>query len=226
MADHALEEAIEHFMGITGAKPEAARHMLEICGCDLENAVTLWYTDEELQRSLSNPAPTSSTNATAAGPSTSGSRPSGARAGPRPIGREVINLDSDDDDVQMTENESFDGFDDDDDTAVAATVARTAQEEEDAAMAKRLQEELYSSGAANDEVRAPMARTTETLVSPSLNPYGDAEHRNFEEPMETLRRLNAQCRHFVSPSHTIADKNSASTTRCPIKSVCAAIYLG
>jgi len=199
MADHGLDEAVQQFMAITDANPEAARHMLDICGGSLENAVTLWYTDEELQRSLSNPAPTSSTGVSAAGPSASASRPSGTRPRARPHDREVIELSDDDDDVQMTENESFGDFNDDDDTAVAATVARTAQEEEDAAMAKQLQEELYSGGAANDEVRAPMARTTETLVSPGLGPYGDVAHGNFEEPMEVLRRLNnTQRRHFGS----------------------------
>jgi len=61
------------------------------------------------------------------------------------------------------------GFDDDSgDAALAQTVARTTQEEEDAAMAKRLQEELYAENATTaDGIRAPIERTTETLVAPS-----------------------------------------------------------
>lgn len=174
MADSADVEA---FTGITGASDAAAQRVLEICGGDLEQAVQLWFADEELQRSLSTPAgiaaaggPTSSRNAHT---TTRSNRPSR-----RPTGREddagVIHIDSDDsddDDVDMTED---DAFDDEDEQAAAQSVARTAQEEEDAAMAKRLQEELYGGGGggggagglADDDVRAPMARTTETLVAP------------------------------------------------------------
>ncbi|KAK0657024.1 hypothetical protein B0T16DRAFT_385635 [Cercophora newfieldiana] len=188
-------EVVEAFMGITGASDDAARRMLDMCGADFEQAVQLWFADEDLQRSLSTPAPAA---AAAAGPSTSTSasrahsRPGRSRPN-RPAGREdeqgVIHLDSDDD-VEMTEDESFGGFDDGDDTFNAVNVARTAQEEEDAAMAKRLQEELYGGGAAGalDEegVRAPMARTTETLVAPSA--YGGPDE---EAILEQVRRRQA-----------------------------------
>ena len=51
----------------------------------------------------------------------------------------------------------------------AQAVSRAADYEDDEAVARRLQEELYAGGDAAggydaDEVRAPMARTTETLV--------------------------------------------------------------
>ncbi|KAK3335840.1 hypothetical protein B0T19DRAFT_395653 [Cercophora scortea] len=175
-----LPDDVDTFMGITSANERAARRILDLCGGDLEQAVQLWFGDEELQRSLSNPSPppgAASSNAAAT------SRSSTRRNRP-PVGREdahgVIHIDSDDDDVQMTEDESFGQFDDsDDDAADAVNVARTAQEEEDAAMAKRLQEELYSGQTAVDEdgVRAPMARTTETLIGPGggFSNDGDVE---------------------------------------------------
>ncbi|KAK3362362.1 hypothetical protein B0T25DRAFT_4649 [Lasiosphaeria hispida] len=182
---------MDEFMGITGASESAARHMLELCGSDLEQAIQLWFSDEELQRALSNPTP--STTA-AAGPSTTASRSalrSSRASRPQRAGREdaqgVIHLeDSDDDDVQMTEDESFGQFDDGDDADEAVAVARTAQEEEDAAMAKRLQEELYGGGPAivdEEGVRAPMARTTETLVAPS-----GAYVEDTEAILEQMRR--------------------------------------
>jgi len=174
-------------MGITGANDDAAQRMLDMCGADLEQAIQLWFADEDLQRTLSTPAPA------AAGPSTNTSRaqarPSRSQSNRR-AGREddqgVIHLDSDDD-TPMTEDEAYEQFDDGDDTFNAVTVARTAQEEEDAAMAKRLQEELYAGQGADEEgVRAPMARTTETLVAPDA--YGGPDE---EVILEQIRRRAA-----------------------------------
>lgn len=174
------DEDIQQFMAITGANPTAAERMLELCGSEIEQAIQLWYSDEELQRSLSNAG--SSTAAATTGTSTASASRSSRPNRPQ-IGREdahgVIHIDSDDDDVPMTE-------DDADDADEAVTVARVAQEEEDAAMAKRLQEELYS-GQGTDEggVRAPMARTTETLVGPA---YGDDDDDGRAAVLEQLRR--------------------------------------
>ncbi|KAL1889630.1 UBX domain protein Ubx2 [Sporothrix stenoceras] len=106
----------------------------------------------------------------------------------------VITIDDSDDgddgenDMDFDELEDIDDDDDEDDDVIdvdadatmsdVAAVARTAQEEEDAAMAKRLQEELYGGGSGgggasggeglgDDDIRAPMGRTTEMLVEPS-----------------------------------------------------------
>jgi hypothetical protein len=91
--------------------------------------------------------------------------------------------------------EDFSDNDDDNERAVAAQAAALAQEEEDMAMAKRLQEELYQgnqgsgsgSGGNPDDVRAPIARTTETLVAPG---WGGGEHDDGMEAafLEELRR--------------------------------------
>jgi hypothetical protein len=171
------EEDIESFMGITGANHTAAERILDLCGSELEQAIQLWYTDEDLQRSLSNAGPSTAAAGASTASATLLSRPN------RPnIGREdaqgVIHIDSDDD-VPMTEDET-------DDTDEVANIARQAQEEEDAAMAKRLQEELYS-GQATDEtgVRAPMARTTETLVGPT---YDDGDDDGHAAVLAQMRR--------------------------------------
>lgn len=176
-----MDDEIANFVGITGASEDAARQVIEMCGGDVAQAVQLWFNDEELQRNLANPG--SSTRAAGAAPPASSSRlPSSSRVGSRPsVGREdasgVIHIDSendddDDDDVQVINRSGYAmDIDDDDDMEGVATVARTAQEEEDAAMAQRLQQELYQGQSAVDEdgVRAPMARTTETLVAPGGN---------------------------------------------------------
>lgn len=185
------------FMGITGASETAARRVLEMCGGDFEQSIMLWYADEELQRSLSTPgAAAASTSSTAAGAS-SGQNRQAERQAARRIGREddrgVIHIDSDEEqDVTMTELEDTD-YDSDDEVA---SVARRAQEEEDAAVAQRLQEELYSNqtNADEDGVRAPMARTTETLVEPAYGGYDELQDTMLEQ---LRRRERAQGMFFL-----------------------------
>lgn len=195
-------EDIESFMGITGANRTAAERMLELCGSELEQAIQLWFSDEDLQRSLSNAG--SSTMAAGAGTASAGwsSRPNRPQVG-REDAQGVIHIDSDDD-VPMTEDEN-------DDADEAANIARQAQEEEDAAMAKKLQEELYSggpsgqaAGAAEDAVRAPMARTTETLVGGSYDDDDDG-HAAMLEQMRRRQQTRGEFAPtaFATPAWTL-----------------------
>lgn len=81
----------------------------------------------------------------------------------------VVHIDSDDDDAQ--------------------TANRGGAFEDDAAMARRLQEEMYGGQTAPepDEVRAPMARTTETLVGPEAD-FGGDMHENILSQLRTRQR--------------------------------------
>ncbi|KAH6648249.1 hypothetical protein BKA67DRAFT_593935 [Truncatella angustata] len=162
---------VTQFMAITGAEDErVARGYLEISSNDTMQAIQLYFEQPDLAASFTNSpnaAPPTAQSSSAA-PSARSSRP--GRRGP--LGREdtrgVITIDSDDDDdVNMLQDDD-DDHDDDLDVDGIAAVARSAQEEDDAAMARRLQEEMYGqgAGAAEDDVRAPMSRTTETLVAP------------------------------------------------------------
>lgn len=163
----ASEEDISAFVGITGANRTAAQRVLEMCGSDLEQAVQLWFADEDLQQSLSNAGPSTTTSASRS------SRPSRPQIG-REDAQGVIHIDSDDDAPMVV--------DDADDGDEVVGVARRAQEEEDAAMAQRLQEELYSGQNTGDGgVRAPIARTTETLV-------GDDDDGGHAAILEQFRR--------------------------------------
>ncbi|KAB5522812.1 hypothetical protein GE09DRAFT_493473 [Coniochaeta sp. 2T2.1] len=206
-----MDGDIAGFVGITGAREEAARTILEMCGGDLEQAIQLWYNDEDLQRNLNNPSPPQA--GAGAGPGAS-SGSSSSRAPPPvphstrpprgPVGHEddngVIHIDSDDtDDDNNMDVDSDDGYE-------AAAVASRAQEEEDAAMAQRLQEELYGGGGAgpgpagaqdDDGVRAPIARVTETLVAPGGGGgmYGEDDDDEQDDMnarvLEQLRRRRA-----------------------------------
>ncbi|KAK4184707.1 hypothetical protein QBC35DRAFT_391088 [Podospora australis] len=209
----ASADDIDAFTGITGASAAEAQHMIEMCG-ELENAVQLWFSDEDLQRTVRNAVMQSSSAASNLGANASSrsNRPS------RNIGREdaqgVIHLDSDDDDVPMTDNDDFGDFDGSDDDAVnAASVARAAQEEEDARVARQLQEELYSGGGGSGGgVRAPMARTTETLVGPGGFAPGEDEDDAHAALLEQMRRRARASRPQPNPfSRSVWDDNNVQS---------------
>ncbi|EFQ33857.1 UBX domain-containing protein [Colletotrichum graminicola] len=162
-----MDEDISNFVAITAASPEAARGFLEMANNNLEQAIQLFFESPDIQNSFNTvPAATPST----APPVPASTRPNVGRRDDRG----VIHIDSDDDgDTAMTVDDMDDNFGQDD--SDVAAIARNAQEEEDAAMAKRLQEELYGGGSGGggggggvlggqDDVRSPIARTTETLV--------------------------------------------------------------
>ncbi len=174
------DDVVDQFVALTGASEAVARQILEITNGDLSQAATLYFDnpDEFNQPSASSgPAPTDL--ATMEGVFR---RPAHRGAPPRPQGaRETIHIESDDDlddDLAFGEVEEV------------SAIARTAQLAEDAAMAKRLQEELYAENATtSDGVRAPIARTTETLVGPVYGMDPGADDLNMEQSvLDQLRR--------------------------------------
>ncbi|OTA63088.1 hypothetical protein K449DRAFT_349565 [Hypoxylon sp. EC38] len=174
-----MDEDVEQFKAITGVAADHVAHgYLEISGGDPMQAIQLFFENPELQASFN--APTTSTSTSSRQPATTRSQ--------RLTGREdasgVIHIDSDDDDdVRMADQELV--VDDDEDEI--ATAVRNAQEEEDAAMARRLQEEIYSGNhASEDGVRAPIAQTTETLAAPDMSWSLDDDRE--AAVMEQLRR--------------------------------------
>ncbi|KAI0020206.1 hypothetical protein F4780DRAFT_384949 [Xylariomycetidae sp. FL0641] len=197
-----MDDEVDQFMAITGVESEqVARGYLQISGNSAMAAVQTFFDNPDLAASFTGASAASASQPTAS----SRGQPS------RSIGREdaqgVIHIDSDDDnDVAMTDPgrnrfavpDNDDDFDDDDDDDVAA-VARNAQEEEDAAMARRLQEELYGhggggQGASEDGVRAPIARTTETLMAPGPS-WGGMDDDRESAILEQLRARQRPPRH-------------------------------
>lgn len=178
-----MDEAISTFVSITGATPEVGRGFLQIANGDFERAVGLYFENPELASGVG--AGVSETAATIS------NQPSASR--PSNIGRQdasgVIHI-SDDDDDMMHDDLGIDSGDEGERAAIQHAAA-IAQEEEDAAMAKRLQEELYSGGlggpAGQEDVRAPIARTTETLVAPDPNWDGTTDEETTQRLLEHLR---------------------------------------
>ncbi len=156
-----MDESVGDFCGVTGATPEVGRHFLQITDGDLAQAIQLFFDSPELASSASSGSAQSAPPV----PNLSRSRAS--------TGREdengVVHLDSDHEDVDM---------DSSDEGGAAAPASRAAGSNmqsgayaDDEAMARRLQEEMYDGGDMGGslqagDVRAPMARTTETLVGP------------------------------------------------------------
>ncbi|PYH43391.1 DNA-protein crosslink repair co-factor UBX5, partial [Aspergillus saccharolyticus JOP 1030-1] len=139
-------DVVAQFTEITGSKPELAIQYLQLADFNIEQAMQLYFenggaplTDE----------PASSTSAP--------QQASRARGYEDDSG--VVHIGSDD---ETTVDES---------TPSARNLpSHNAHFEDDAAMARRLQEEMYrGAGAEEEEVRAPMARTTETLVGPEAD---------------------------------------------------------
>jgi hypothetical protein len=164
-----MDGTVEDFCAITGATPQVGRHFMTMTDNDVNQAIQLFFDSPDLGSAM------------AAGSSQAPPVPPASTRPPaRNIGRTdsegVVHLDSDDDDELM------DDFDDQDvantshspPAATAAAVSHGGTYEDDEAMARRMQEELYAGGDMAgdydaDGVRAPMQRTTETLVGPGAD---------------------------------------------------------
>ncbi|KAG5983385.1 hypothetical protein E4U55_000061 [Claviceps digitariae] len=182
-----MDEAISTFVAITGATPEVGRGFIQLANGDFERAVGLYFENPELASGVGAEVSSESAASTSANPRSAGARRSN-------LGREdasgVIHISDDDNDAMMSDETDVDS-DDEGQRAAVQQAAAMAQEEEDAAMAKRLQEELYSGGPGGrtglDDVRAPIARTTETLVAPDPNWDGSADEATTQRLLEQLR---------------------------------------
>ncbi|CAK7267912.1 UBX domain protein Ubx2 [Sporothrix epigloea] len=205
---------VASFVSITGASEVVARQLLEIAGGNIEQAAVLFY-DTDMVEALAR-QDTAATLSQWSGTPTSNSRTASSTRRNQLASAQSQHLswrppqhhedtdgvitidDSDDNDFNMDseEPEDLEDFDDDEDddlidtsTNDAAAVAQKAQEEEDAAMAKRLQNEMYSEaptgarGAGDDElIRAPIGRTTEMLVDSSYSGgFGEYDDASYEQ---------------------------------------------
>ncbi|PGH11499.1 hypothetical protein AJ79_04874 [Helicocarpus griseus UAMH5409] len=161
------DAAVAGFTEITGSTPEVASQYLQLTDGNLETAMQLYFENggaEIQQEPAAQPPPVP--------PQSTRPRPTQSSGYEDEHG--VVHLDSDDDDSEIPVR-----------TSQSASASRPAPSayEDDEAMARRLQEELYSGGGGggggfgtdsfggtdSDGVRAPMARTTETLVGPGAD---------------------------------------------------------
>jgi hypothetical protein len=166
-------DVVAQFTEITGSTPELATQYLQITDFNIEQAMQLFFENggAELAEQPSQQAP----------PPQSATHPPAYEdnAG-------AIHLDSDDDDDDIAIDESRS-------SAAPRPTAPTAFED-DAAMAQRLQEELFSGGDSLDEIRAPMARTTETLVGPGADMFDDGDmHSAILNQLRSRQSRSSSC---------------------------------
>lgn len=156
----AMDEQIATFTAFTGGTPEQAQRYLQLTDGNTQQAVDLFFSSPDLGNAPAPSAPSAPTQTNRDAPIT-------------------IN-DSDDEDMRD---------------------AGGASVEDDEAMARRLQEEMYGgpgrgggggvAGAfGEDEVRAPMARTTETLVGPGSDWRDDPGQMNAAIANQLFTRGN------------------------------------
>lgn len=144
------DETISTFTSLTGATADQASTYLQFSDGNLEQAAQLWFETggtlaADSAPSQSNPPPVPTNT-----------RPTQSRSrGYVEDGDGIIHIPSDDDDDMDLD-------------AGAPSAPPRGATEDDEAMARRLQEEMYGAGGRGDpeEVRAPISRTTETLVGP------------------------------------------------------------
>lgn len=191
-----MDDAVAQFMAITDQDATVAAGCLGMTDGDVMAAVNMFFENPDIASSFRQPpaaaaAGASSLSGQTGAVASSAQNQSSSRAFGREDSSGVIHIDSDDDD-------DFEiPVDDEDVDHHPANLQRIAQESDDAAMAQRLQEEMYGeSAAAPDEVRAPIQRTTETLVAPSG--YGGDQDEEFHAYEQMRRRI---ARPASKPSH-------------------------
>lgn len=192
------EDAVAQFAGITGSTPAIAAQYLHLADNNTEQAIELYFANDGADLEPLSVPPHSSHPPPIPSSST---RPPGHRRGYQDE-EGVVHLDSD------QEDEDFTVDDGDDDVEVISrpdpAISRSTSAlqppsratppngpsgtvNDDEAMARRMQEEIYGAAGAGgpssealDEhgYRAPLARTTETLVGPdSFDPSNADEMR-------------------------------------------------
>ncbi|KAH8731380.1 hypothetical protein GQ44DRAFT_604669 [Phaeosphaeriaceae sp. PMI808] len=160
------DENIVNFVAITSCEPEKAAQYLRLTDGNFEQAIQLYFDSPNLDFGGAQPTQTPQQNAT---PST----------------QDPITIDSDDD---------MSDFHPAAHTSTPPTARPPPAIEDDEAMARRLQEEMYGGGGVpgEEEVRAPMQRTTETLIGPGSN-WGPADAEDDVDAMvqEQIARRRA-----------------------------------
>ena len=193
------ENTIAQFAAITGSSSAIAAQYLRLADSNTEQAIELFYANEGADLEPSSQTPHSSHAPQIPAPST---RPTGHGRGYQDE-EGVVHLDSDQEDIEYSDNDVVEvgrQHQREPTTAGRVTSLQTSSIatpaggqalvdiDEDEAIARRLQEELYGDGGRTggggaemvDEhgYRAPIGRTTETLVGPgSFDPTDEDEMR-------------------------------------------------
>jgi len=158
-----MDDLIAQFTSISGATTSQASQYLRLTDNNLEQAIQLFFEDP----SLATGSPEAQTQS-APPPVPHHSRPTYTEDA-----EGVVHIPSDDDsdDFEMRDAEEV--------PDEPSTHQPPPDTQDDEAIARRLQEEMYQGTSVDpDGVRAPISRTTETLVGPTANWANDDENIN------------------------------------------------
>lgn len=200
------DAAVAQFVSFTSSTPERAAQYLRLTDGDIQQAIELYFVNDgnDPSGSTSSTHPQSPPAPPIPPPRT---RPSGHRQGYEDQ-QGVVHLDSDPDDSDdyvpnNTESSSRHTAVSDRPRSAIHTpssltppIARASTSvDDDEAMARRLQEEIYTGAGAGAEadpegIRAPIGRTTETLVGPGSFDVDDEDEMRAAvlEQMRTRER--------------------------------------
>lgn len=182
-----MDEAVDTFTAFTGASPDIARRYLGMTENNTEQAIQLFFDSPDLASGVDRPPQPAQPRAPSI-PRSTHPYPLATGAG-REDAQGVVHLDSD-------EDEPMEVGGDDDEQSAARAAAAAADIEDDEAMARRMQEELYAGGDSSagydaDGVRAPIARTTETLVGGPDADYPEDMHAEAMQQMRARAQMRA-----------------------------------
>ena len=184
-----MDAEVAQIVSITAASPERAAQYLQLADGDLDSAIMLY-----LENNGADPTGGSAPEAVPAQPSSSSRRsPTGQPEDPIPIDEDNI---SDDNDPEVTgfQKAGKPG-------AVPQLPARGATFDSDAEMARKLQEEMYGAGGqhgaggGDDEIRAPIARQSETLLGPGADATPLDDRELPAHVMQQMRRMQNRRAH-------------------------------
>ncbi|KAL8803223.1 MAG: hypothetical protein Q9182_003324 [Xanthomendoza sp. 2 TL-2023] len=184
------DEALAQFTSITGTRPETARQYLGFTDGDVQQAIELFFANDGADLAIptaSNP-PASSRPPPLPAPST---RPQSSQRA-RQDSHGIVRIDSDSDFEDLENSNTRPSLparmqpapaDSSSHTPPPPTYMASGEVDDDEAFARQLQQEMYGEAGVDhtsgpEGVRAPIARTTETLVGPEGFDPDDPEDMN------------------------------------------------
>lgn len=209
-----MDDGVDMFTAFTGTTPEIARRYLGMTENNTEQAIQLFFDSPDLASGMDRPSQPLQPPQPRAPSIPRSTRPQQRSTS---VGREdaqgVVHLDSDDE-VEMD-------VDTNDEQSAVRAAAAAADIEDDEAMARRMQEELYAGGDSSggydaDGVRAPIARTTETLVGGPDADYADDMHSQAMQQIRARQQYRSTGRPGVfnqRPVPSIWDESADPDTR-------------
>jgi len=179
------DAAVAQFTSITGASPERALQYLRLTDGNLEQAMQLFFDSDGIDLEGSAPPATGAPRSTSQIPQAPPQHGAGATG--YMDGSSVVHIDSDE---EIIDDNNPEGTSYNRRAGATSSVSRSALHtpanvtpptgtatrgmDDDEALARRLQEEFYTGGDMAgvrdaDGIRAPIGRTTETLVGPGAD---------------------------------------------------------